>query len=235
MRSLKRVLDLLAAGFGLVLMAPILLFLILWLRLTGTRSAFHSEWRVGRHGLHFAIHKLRTLREGSPAKPSVVTPDDPRLTRTGSFLRRWRLDELPQLWDVLRGSMSLIGPRPQNPDNLEAIDPDALEKLQRVRPGITGPAVIEFLSEEDAVAGVDDPDGVYRRVVLPAKVRIELEYLEHWSLLSDLRIALLTVARIFSKRARRRSLGRVRSLIEASQASPSSASAPPPAPDPTRR
>lgn len=214
MRILKRMLDVLAAATGLVLAAPVLMVLVLWLRLTGTRSVFHSEWRVGRYDRHFRIHKLRTLREGSPEKPSVVTPDDPRLTRTGRFLRRWRLDELPQLWDVLTGSMSLIGPRPQNPDNLEALDPDALEKLQRVRPGITGPAVIEFLSEEDAAAGLEDPDDIYRRIVLPAKVAIELEYVENWSLLRDLRIALLTVARIFSRRARQRSLERVRRLIE---------------------
>ena len=213
MRFLQRTIDVTVATVALVLLTPVLLVIAAVLRLAGTRSVLHTEARVGRFGRHFPIHKFRSMHADSPLQPSVAAADDPRITKLGRFLRRWRLDELPQFYEVLVGHMSLVGPRPQTAQNLEAIDTLSLERLQTVRPGITGPAAVAFLAEDEALAGLDDPVDTYRRILLPEKIRLELDYLEHWSVLRDLQLLLLTLARVFSRRARRRSHARISALI----------------------
>ena len=219
-RTCKRAVDLLVAAAALVVLAPLLLAVAAWLRLVERHPVLHTEVRLGRRGRPFRIHKFRTMHAGSPCEPSVAPADDPRVTNTGRFLRRWRLDELPQLYDVLVGSMSLVGPRPQTSANLEAVDARSRERLQRVRPGITGPAAVECLGEDEALAGLPDPVHAYRTVVVPAKVRLELDYLQQWSLRRDARIAAATLARVFSRRARLRSATRIRGWIEAAADGP---------------
>lgn len=212
-RAVGRVLDLVLTLAILPLALPLMAGLALWIRLDSAGPAIHAQPRVGRGGRAFRLHKLRSMRAGpDPGRP-IAPVGDRRITRAGRFLRRWRLDELPQLFDVLRGAMSLVGPRPERRENLIGISADALGRLQAVRPGLTGPAAIDFLAEDEALATVDDPLAAYRCIVLPAKVRIELDYLARWSLCADLRILAQTLARIGSAAARRRSLARIQALL----------------------
>ncbi|MDH3714782.1 MAG: sugar transferase [Gammaproteobacteria bacterium] len=207
---MKRVLDVLLVLSSLPVTLPLIGLVALWIVLDGSGSVIHAQVRVGRGGREFLMHKFRTLyadREGG----ATVTPEgDPRITRPGQFLRRWRLDELPQLFDVLRGVMSLVGPRPERPQHLRGIPAGVRQTVYSVRPGLTGPAAIDFLAEDDYLATVADPVDAYCRILLPEKLRLEREYVERRSALTDLRILALTLPRVLSAKARRRS----RAMIE---------------------
>ena len=182
----------------------------LWLFIVGSGSVIQRQVRVGQGGRAFRMHKFRTLFPGADEWPTVAPDGDPRITGPGVFLRRWRLDELPQIFDVLRGKMSLVGPRPELPDHLKEIPPSMQDKVYAVRPGITGPAAIAFLAEDAYLATVTSPVEVYCRIILPEKLRLELEYVEHWSFAHDVKLIFQTFFRVFSTEARRKS----REMIE---------------------
>jgi lipopolysaccharide/colanic/teichoic acid biosynthesis glycosyltransferase len=185
----KRLFDLVCAGAGLVLLAPLLLGIALWIRLDSRGPVFFRQQRVGRFGAPFHIHKFRTMREDAPALgPQITVGADPRITRAGRFLRRHKLDELPQLIDVFAGTMSLVGPRPEVPRYV-AMYPAALrDKVLSVRPGITDPASIEYHDESALLAASSDPERVYVEQVMPAKLRFAAAYVEQRSMLGDLRL-----------------------------------------------
>lgn len=201
----KRIFDLTVVLLTLPLSFPLMVLVALWILLDGGRPVVHRQLRVGRGGEEFRIHKFRTLYADAEVKPTVAPMGDPRITRPGRFLRKWRLDELPQLVNVLRGEMSLVGPRPEMPEHLKAIPAGVREKIYCVRPGITGPAALAFIAEDEYLATTPDPVDVYRRVLLPEKLRIELDYVEHWTLSADLALIYQTALRVFSSEARRRS------------------------------
>jgi len=184
-RATKRGFDILAAGAGLMLLSPIIL-VTWWLaaRDTGV-SGFFVQKRIGLHGRPFCLVKLRTMRpvEGS----TVTTGNDARLTPLGRKLRAWKLDELPQLWNVLKGEMSLVGPRPDVPGFADALD-DSDRMILSVRPGITGPATLRYRDEEALLSGVEDPEEYNRDVIWPDKVRLNRAYVENWSFATDLRL-----------------------------------------------
>ncbi len=185
----KRLFDLICAGCGLVLLAPLLLGIALWIKLDSRGPVFFRQQRVGRFGAPFRIHKFRTMREDAPARgPQLTVGADPRITRAGRFLRRHKLDELPQLIDVFAGTMSLVGPRPEVPRYV-ALYPAALrDKVLSVRPGITDPASIEYRDESALLAAANDPERAYIEQVMPAKLRFAAEYVERRSMLGDLRL-----------------------------------------------
>ena len=131
----------------------------------------------------------------------------------GRFLRRWRLDELPQLFNVLTGDMSLVGPRPLPPRHADALAAEQREALLRVRPGITGPASLAFIGDDAALSRRPDPERDYLEKLLPAKVALELEYLQSWSLWSDIRVLAQTLTQLWSPAAHRRSMARVKQLL----------------------
>jgi lipopolysaccharide/colanic/teichoic acid biosynthesis glycosyltransferase len=190
----KRALDLVLGGIALVAVAPVLLAIALAMRLRGDRGSFlYRARRVGEGGKPITVLKIRTMREGSPG-PSITGPDDPRVTPIGRFLRRHRIDELPQLLNVLRGEMSLVGPRPEDPQFVDWSDP-VHARVFTAKPGITGLAQLDFHDEAVQLTRPDRAEQ-YRSEILPAKLRLDVEYLEHHSMLLDLQILARTVRTI---------------------------------------
>ena len=190
----KRLFDIVMAGLALLLMSPLLIGIAAWIRLDSVGPVFFRQERVGRHGRLFRIHKFRTMvTDAERLGAQITVSGDPRITAAGRFLRRSKLDELPQLIDVLAGTMSLVGPRPEVPRYV-AMYPTALrEKVLSVRPGITDPASIEFRDEGALLAAAADPEREYADVVLPAKLRFAADYVDHASLAYDLRLIGLTL------------------------------------------
>lgn len=156
-------------------------------KLESSGPAFYRGQRIGRDGRPFRIYKLRTMREGANTRgPAVTGARDPRVTTLGRFLRRTKLDELPQLLNVIRGDMSLVGPRPEAPEYVQRYT-DEQRKVLSVRPGITGAASIAFMNEEELL-GEQDPESVYVRTVMPRKLDLELAYVRSATFGGDLKI-----------------------------------------------
>lgn len=188
----KRLFDLIASALGLVLLSPLLLGLALWIRLDSPGPVFFRQERVGRGGRPFRIHKFRTMAHGA-AGLQLTVGADARITRAGRVLRRTRLDELPQLLDVLRGAMSLVGPRPEVPRYVALYPAGLRERALAVRPGITDPASLAFIDEAERLARAADPEREYVEVILPLKVRAAADYAEHATLWSDLKVLARTL------------------------------------------
>jgi lipopolysaccharide/colanic/teichoic acid biosynthesis glycosyltransferase len=197
----KRLFDLVCAGAALVLLAPLLLGVALWIKLDSSGPVFFRQERVGRGGTPFRIHKFRTMREDAPALgPQLTVGADPRITRAGAFLRRSKLDELPQLIDVFTGTMSLVGPRPEVPRYV-AMYPAALRaKVLSVRPGITDPASIAYRDESTLLAAASDPERAYIEQVMPAKLRFAAAYVDRMSLWNDVRLIGATLHSLWLRR-----------------------------------
>jgi len=183
----KRAFDLVGAVLALLLLSPLMLLVALWIKLDSPGAVFYRQERVGRFGVHFRIHKFRTMREGAGGL-QITVGEDPRITRAGRFLRRTRLDELPQFIDVLQGTMSLVGPRPEVPRYV-ALYPAALrDRALAVRPGLTDPASLAFIDEAGLLAAAADPEREYVDRILPAKLQAAVAYAESASLLNDLAV-----------------------------------------------
>lgn len=191
----KRLFDTLAAAAGLLLLSPLLLLAALWVKLDSPGPVLFRQTRVGRYGVPFSIHKFRTMRVAPGA--AITVGEDPRITRSGRVLRQTKLDELPQLWDVLRGAMSLVGPRPELPRYVALYPTELREQVLAVRPGITDPASLAFSHEAELLAAASDPEREYREVVLPAKLRLSADYAARATLATDLGLILATLGRVF--------------------------------------
>ena len=196
----KRLFDLIFAGAGLVVLAPLLLGIALWIKLDSAGPVFFRQQRVGRFGVLFRIHKFRTMRDDAPAHgPQLTIGADPRITRAGRFLRASKLDEVPQLFDVLTGTMSLVGPRPEVPRYVALYPPALRDKVLSVRPGITDPASIEYRDESALLATAADPERVYVEQVMPAKLRRAARYVDEISLRGDLRLIGATLRALWAR------------------------------------
>jgi len=183
----KRLVDLALAALALIVLAPLLLTMAAWVRIDSPSPALFRQERVGRHGRVFRIRKLRTMFVDAAQRGPVITElDDPRVTRAGRWLRHYRIDELPQLIDVIAGHMSLVGPRPELPQFVALYPPELRERVLAVRPGITDPASLEFVDEAALLAGSIDPERTYVDVILPRKLRKQAEYAERATWASDL-------------------------------------------------
>jgi lipopolysaccharide/colanic/teichoic acid biosynthesis glycosyltransferase len=183
----KRLFDLIVATLGLALLALPGLLVALAIRLDSPGPVFFRQERVGRGGRVFRIHKLRTMRADAERLGGPLTVGaDPRVTRIGAFLRAHRLDELPQLIDVLRGDMSLVGPRPEVPRYVALYPPVLRELVLAVRPGITDPASLAFRGEARQLAAAADPEREYVEVILPNKLALAADYAAHATLWTDL-------------------------------------------------
>ena len=210
--SAKRLFDLLLASVGLLLLAPLLLLIALWIKLDSSGPVWFRQQRVGRYGALFRIHKFRTMHvarrdDGTVDQaidvPLITVGTDPRITHAGQFLRRSKLDELPQLIDVLVGTMSLVGPRPEVPRYVALYPQHLRDKVLSVRPGITDPASIEYRDENALLARASDPERVYIEEVMPAKLRHSARYVETMSLMTDLRLIGATLRSLWTSRAPR--------------------------------
>jgi lipopolysaccharide/colanic/teichoic acid biosynthesis glycosyltransferase len=219
-RQLKRALDLLGALLLSILFAPLILCIAIALRLRNGAPVIFREARYGRGGEPFTLVKFRTLRPGTGASQSVAAEDDQRIEPLGHFLRRWRLDEFPQLANIARGEMSLVGPRPLPGAHAHTVAAEVLAELGSFAPGLTGPAALHFLAEDAVLAGRADAEQLYLTVVLPAKLAEELDYVRHWSLAADARILGQTVLSVWSPRARRRSQRLISTLIDQRRSDP---------------
>jgi lipopolysaccharide/colanic/teichoic acid biosynthesis glycosyltransferase len=187
----KRLFDVICSGVGLLLLSPLLLVAAVWVKLDSPGPVLFRQTRVGRFGVPFTIHKFRTMRTSAGAQ--ITVGEDPRITRAGRLLRATKLDELPQLWDVLRGAMSLVGPRPEVPRYVALYPADLREVVLSVRPGITDPASLRFRHESDLLAKAADPEREYVEVVMPTKLRLAADYVRSASLAGDLRLILATL------------------------------------------
>ncbi len=190
----KRLFDLLVSALALLLLAPLLLLLALVVRLDSPGPVFFRQQRVGRGGVPFNIHKFRTMVADAPQRGLALTVgNDARITRSGAWLRRTRLDELPQLIDVLQGHMSLVGPRPEVPRYVQYYPPGLRERALAVRPGITDPSSLAFLDEATLLAAAADPEREYIDHILPRKLQAAADYAAHASLWTDLRVIVRTL------------------------------------------
>lgn len=196
----KRVFDVAVALAALLLLWPLLLAVAGWIRWDSPGPVFFRQERVGRGGRLFRIHKFRTMRHGAGGL-ALTVGDDARITRSGRFLRRTRLDELPQLWDVLAGDMSLVGPRPEVPRYVALYPAELRARALAVRPGITDPASLAHLDEARLLAAAADPELAYVQQILPAKVAQAAAYAERATLATDLAV-LARTARALWRSAR---------------------------------
>jgi lipopolysaccharide/colanic/teichoic acid biosynthesis glycosyltransferase len=217
---LKRGVDILAASAGLIIFLPLMIVLALVVLATEGHPLLYREQRLGRYGRLFSLYKFRTLKPDSAGECSVAPEDDLRITGAGLWLRRWRLDEFPQLFNVLCGHMSLVGPRPMPPSHGATLPTEQLDVLLSVRPGITDAAAIYFLAEDAMLAGRDDAEALYLQCLLPVKVRMQIDSLRCWSLTGDLRIAMRTLALLWSRQAREESAIAMREILETADAVP---------------
>jgi lipopolysaccharide/colanic/teichoic acid biosynthesis glycosyltransferase len=193
----KRLIDLCGSMIGLMLLSPILLILEVLIRFDSPGPVFYRGVRVGRFGKPFRMFKFRTMVANADqiGGPSSAT-DDVRITRIGRFLRQYKLDELPQLLNVLRGEMSLVGPRPEVTEEVLLYTPEE-KRLLEVRPGITDWASIRFRNEGEILRGSADPHQAYREKIRPQKIQLGLEYVQRQSLSVDCRILLQTLRALF--------------------------------------
>ena len=195
---MKRLFDILASGFGLLILSPLFLILAVWIPLDSPGPVFYRQTRVGRGGRDFRIFKFRTMRVGAD-KGSLVTIGgrDPRVTRAGDFLRRLKLDELPQLINVLVGDMSLVGPRPEVRKYVDLYSPEQLHVLD-VRPGMTDAASIKYRNESELLGQAEDPEDYYIHVVMPDKLAINLNYVRNHSFRGDIRLIFKTIWKVIA-------------------------------------
>lgn len=186
---MKRAFDLIMSGLALILALPVLAVVALCVRFDTPGPVLFRQVRVGRHGRLFEILKFRTMADRPKALGHQITMHrDPRITRSGGFLRHWKLDELPQLWNVFCGDMSIVGPRPEVPKYVALYSDQERALVLSVRPGITDPASIKYRSESEMLADAEDPERFYREVILPDKVALAADYAQRVSLARDIAI-----------------------------------------------
>lgn len=190
----KRIFDWLASTCGLLALAPVLVVLAVWIKLDSAGPVFFRQERVGRGGKLFRIHKFRTMVTDAERRGLQITVGaDARVTRVGQWLRKYKLDELPQLLDVWLGQMSLVGPRPEVPRYVACYPADVRDMVLSVRPGITDRASIEFKDENEILGRAADPHLAYVNEVLPIKLRYYVDYVAHRSFWSDVGIIVATI------------------------------------------
>lgn len=189
---MKRTFDIIASGLGLIVLSPLFLVLAIWIKLDSKGPVFYRQVRVGYKNKDFRIFKFRSMRVGSD-KGSLVTigGHDPRVTRSGYFIRKFKFDELPQLINVFLGDMSLVGPRPEVRHYVDYWTPEQMHVLD-VRPGITDPASIKFRNENELMEQAENPEKYYIEVIMQEKIKLYLEYVEKHSFFYDIALIFKT-------------------------------------------
>lgn len=196
---MKRIFDIVASGCGLVVLSPVLLLVAIWIKLDSRGPVFYRQVRVGYKNRDFRIFKFRSMSIGAD-KGSLVTIGgrDPRITRSGYFIRKYKLDELPQLINVFVGDMSLVGPRPEVRHYVDYWTEEQMHVLD-VRPGITDPASIKFRNENELMGQAENPEDYYINVIMQQKIQLYLEYVKNASFLYDLKLIFKTFKVIISE------------------------------------
>jgi lipopolysaccharide/colanic/teichoic acid biosynthesis glycosyltransferase len=193
---IKRIFDICASAIGLLLLLPVLLLLSVLIALDSKGGVFYKQIRVGKKNIDFGLFKFRTMRPQSDGKGLITIGNrDPRITRIGYYLRKYKLDELPQLINVLLGDMSLVGPRPEVRKYVSMYTAEQLRVLT-VRPGITDLASIAYFDENEILAKSANPDEDYINVIMPAKLALNMQYIQQQGIATDVKIILNTLAKI---------------------------------------
>ena len=193
---MKRIIDIIASSIGIVLLLPIFIIIYLIVVFESRGGGFYKQIRVGKNGNDFGLLKFRTMRSGSDKKGLLtVGGRDPRITRTGYYLRKYKLDELPQLLNVLIGDMSLVGPRPEVRKYVELYN-EIQKKVLQIKPGITDFASIEFSNENEILGRAANPEKVYIEEIMPKKLELNLKYISEQSVWTDLKIIIRTIIKI---------------------------------------
>ena len=197
---MKRLFDIVASGLGLIVLSPLFIILAIWIKLDSKGPVFYRQVRVGYKNKDFRIFKFRSMRVGAD-KGSLVTigGHDPRVTRSGYFIRKFKFDELPQLINVFLGDMSLVGPRPEVRHYVDYWTPEQMHVLD-VRPGITDPASIKYRNENELMEKAEDPEKYYIEVIMQEKIKLYLEYVEKHNFFYDLGLILKTFKVIVTER-----------------------------------
>lgn len=199
MIDMKRCFDIILSSLGLLILSPLFVFVAIWIKLDSPGPVFYRQVRVGRYNKDFRIFKFRSMRMGAD-KGSLVTIGgrDPRITRSGYFIRKFKIDELPQLINVLIGDMSLVGPRPEVRHYVNFWTPEQMHVLD-VRPGITDPASIKFRNENELLAKAEDPEKFYIEVIMQEKITLYLDYVNKHSIWYDIILIFKTFKAIISE------------------------------------
>jgi len=194
----KRLFDIIFSFFGLIIVSPILGVITILIKISSPGPVFYRGTRIGRAGKSFKIFKFRTMVENAEALggPSTAS-DDPRLTKIGKFLKKYQLDELPQLINVIKGEMSFVGPRPEVKMYVDMMADEERKTILSTKPGMTDLASLWNFHESDVLKGSSDPEKTYQEKIRPEKIRLQLEYVKKRSFLLDLKIILKTIAKIF--------------------------------------
>lgn len=193
---MKRIFDIVTSGLGLIVLSPLFLFLALWIRYDSRGPVFYRQVRVGRNNKDFRLYKFRSMRSGADRQGLItIGGRDPRVTRAGYYIRKYKLDELPQLINVFVGDMSIVGPRPEVRRYVDLYTPEQMQVLT-VRPGITDMASIRYRNENELLEQAEDPEKYYREVVMPDKLKINREYIERASFWFDIRLIFCTLQAI---------------------------------------
>ncbi len=191
---IKRIFDFSSSLLGLVILFPLLILISFAIKIGSSGPILFSQKRVGKDGKQFILIKFRSVIVDQNSNNTATAKGDDRITTIGVFLRKYKLDELPELWNVLKGEMSLVGPRPDVPgyaDNLKGED----RKILKLRPGITGTASLKYVNEEEILSAQDDPQKYNDEVIFPDKVKVNLEYYKNQSLWLDIKIIFATIFR----------------------------------------
>lgn len=193
---IKRLFDFFGSLCGLIVLVPFLLLIALCIKLDSKGPVFFRQFRVGLNGNLFRIHKFRTMMVDSEASGSLTVGNDTRITKSGRFLRKSKLDELPQLLDVFLGKMSLVGPRPEVKEFIDEYPEKVRKEVLSVRPGITDLASIEMIDENEIIARYDNPRQAYIEIILPIKQKYYVDYVQSQSLWLDMKIIFMTFKKI---------------------------------------
>ena len=195
---MKRVFDALFSATALILLTPLLLVIAAVVAAESRGGAFYHQERIGRHGVPFRLHKFRSMQVHREGAQVTLGTSDPRITSVGRVLRNYKLDELPQLWNVVKGDMSLVGPRPEVAKYV-ALYTDEMREVLTVRPGLTDPASIAGFDEGERLEAAADPEWHYREIIMPEKVQQQLAYVRSATFGSDIRVIARTFFRIFKR------------------------------------
>jgi lipopolysaccharide/colanic/teichoic acid biosynthesis glycosyltransferase len=195
---MQRLFDLVISGLSILVLSPLLLPIILLLRITGEGEVFFSQERMGKGGSLFSLHKFATMLKDSPniGSGTLTVQNDPRILPLGNFLRKTKINELPQLFNVFKGDMSIVGPRPQSSRNFSAFSEDVQKNIILVSPGLTGLGSIFFSNEEAMLTSAVNHDEFYDSVIMPYKGQLETWYVNHATILIDLKIIYVTALKI---------------------------------------
>ncbi|NHB87596.1 sugar transferase [Photorhabdus tasmaniensis] len=196
---IKIIFDFISSLIGLIIISPILIGIAIWIKMDSKGPIFFRQKRVGQYNKIFYIHKFRSMTIGSEQKGQLTVGNDRRITNSGKFIRKYKIDELAQLIDVIQGKMSLVGPRPEVPQFMDKYPDDVRNKILSVKPGITDLASIEMIDENDILDKYADPHQAYIDIVMPIKAKHYLEYIDNKSFFYDLKIIFKTIYKVVSR------------------------------------